>query len=204
MTTTENPERFEAAIARVDAANREDPNVESFQGEPIAKELLYSERMTAWLDRLAPDAPEPVRLAARCQHLRRWTIPRDGYPMTRSGYRQWRTELGKFHAAAAADILRDVDYDEETIERVRSLLRKEDLKSDPDMQLLEDVICLVFLENHFDDFSRQHEEDKLIAIVRKVWHKMSPRGHEAALGLPMTDENRALLKKALGPSDDAG
>ena len=152
--------------------------------------------MTAWLERLAPDASEALRLAARGQHICRWTIPRDSYPMDRAGYLRWRNECKRMHAEKLGEILKEVGYDQATIDRVQSLVRKERLKADPETQLLEDVICLVFLENYFADFSRQHDEAKLIDIVRKTWKKMSPQGHEAALKLPLTDETRRARPKS--------
>ena len=188
----QDTERFRAAINRIDAAN-----CEMYQGQQRPRELLYSERMTAWLARMAPNASEPVRLAARAQHIRRWEIPRNSYPMDRNGYRCWRTDLGKFHAETAGRILRSVGYDETTIERVGSLLRKERLKTDPDCQLLEDVICLVFLEYELADFAKKHDEEKLIHILRRTWKKMSLRGHKAALALPLADDLLAIVEKAV-------
>ena len=117
--------------------------------------------------------------------------------MDRPGYHRWRTDLGKFHAQAAGEILQEVGYDAPTVSRVESLLRKERLKSDPEAQLLEDVICLVFLENYFAPFSERHDEQKLIGILRRTWTKMSPRGHDAALKLELPPEKRALIEKAL-------
>ena len=190
--------RFEAAIARFDAANADDPRREVFDGVEYPRELLYAQRMTSWLEKLAPDAPETLRLAARCQHIRRWTIPRGAYPMDRSGYRAWRTRLAEFHADTAGEILRDTGYDEQTVRRVQSLLRKEKLKLDPEVQLLEDVICLVFLESYFSDFAKQHDQDKLVGIVRKTWKKMSPHGHQAALALNLPSSARSIVEKALG------
>ena len=190
--------RFEAAIARFDAANADDPRREVFDGVEYPRELVYAQRMTSWLEKLAPDAPETLRLAARCQHIRRWTIPRRTYPMDRSGYRAWRTRLAEFHADTAGEILRDTGYDEQTVRRVQSLLRKEKLKLDPEVQLLEDVICLVFLESYFSDFAKQHDQDKLVGIVRKTWKKMSPHGHQAALALNLPPSARSIVEKALG------
>ena len=190
-------DRFEQAIRRIDEANAADPNQEVHDGKPYPKELLYGRRMTEWLDRLDPKSSEPLRLAVRAQHIRRWEIPRDSYPKDRQGYRAWRTDLGKFHAQTAAAILTEVGYDEQTIARVQSLLRKERLKTNPDCQLLEDVICLVFLENHFEEFSQQHDEEKLLNIVRRTWKKMSDRGHQAALALPLSASARRIVEKAL-------
>ena len=188
---------FEKAIARFDAENAEDPNRDIVEGTPVPKELLYARRMTQWLERLAPDASVPLRLSARCQHLRRWEIPRSSFPMDRAGYHRWRTDLARMHADRAGEILRDVGYDEPTIARVQSLVRKEWLKQDAEAQLLEDVICLVFLESYFAEFARQHDEPKLIGILRRTWKKMSPRGHAEALKLPLGDRERALVERAL-------
>jgi len=190
-------ERFNAAIARFDAANADDPTTEVFQGAVYPKELLYAQRMTAWLDNIAPEASEVLRLAVRCQHIQRWTIPRHTYAMDRHGYLRWRTTLAKFHADTAAAILRDVGYGDGTVQRVQTLLRKERLKRDPEVQCLEDVICLVFLEHYLAAFATQHDEIKVLDILRKTWTKMSPRGHEVALTLPMSPEARRLVEQAL-------
>jgi hypothetical protein len=192
-----DPARFRTAVERFDAANARDPNVTVVDDVPEPKELVYAQRMTEWLNRLEPDASEPVQLAARCQHLMRWSIPRDAYPKDRPGYLKWRTTLYDFHADQAAEILRDLGYDEATIARVRSLVRKEKIKTDPEMQLLEDVICLVFLENYFAEFAADHDEEKLIRILRRTWSKMSPRGHAAALALELPDREKKLIERAL-------
>ncbi len=190
-------DRHSAAFAQFDAANREDPHKEVYEGKEQPKEFVYSLHMTRWLDKLAPDASEALRLAARCQHICRWKIPRDTYPMTRTGYKQWRTDLAKYHAEKAGQILGDVGYEEEIIQRVQSLLQKENLKLDPETQLLEDVIGVVFVENYMEEFAQQHEEEKLLTILRKTWKKMSSRGHQAILNLELPAPVRELLEKAL-------
>lgn len=176
--------RFEQAIARIDAANAEDPNQETADGHECPKELLYAQRMSAMLERFTSDASEALQLAVRCQHIQRWKIPRSDYPMTRPGYHQWRTRLRDFHAELTAALLKDVGYDDETIARVCSLVRKERLQQDAEAQTLEDVAVLVFLESYLEDFVRTHpeyDEAKLIDILRKSLRKMSSRGREAAL-----------------------
>jgi hypothetical protein len=190
-------ERFTQAIRHFDAANAEDPQHEVVDGVPVSKELLYAQRLTARLERFAPDASEALRLAARSQHIRRWMIPRDHYPMDRRGYLQWRTTLGKFHADTAAAILREVGYEEETIQRVQSLLRKEGLKRDPEMQCLEDVICLVFLESYCAGFAGQHETAKALSILRKTWNKMSEHGRKVARAAGLPPEVQRMIDAAL-------
>jgi len=190
-------ERFTKAILRFDAANAEDPETEVVEGESYPRELLYAQRMSTWLERYAPDASEALRLAVRCQHIRRWVIPRRDYPMDRRGYLQWRTTLAKFHAETAAEILRQVGYEEGMIARVQSMLRKEGLTRDPEVQCLEDVICLVFLENYCADFARQHETAKALGVLRKTWSKMSARGQEVARASVLPPEVQRLIEAAL-------
>jgi hypothetical protein len=189
--------RLDDALRRFDEANAEDPNHEVVEGEPVPKELVYGQRMSARLSAFAPNAPETVQLAARAQHIRRWEVPRDSYPAGRAGYLKWRTDLYKRHGELAGAIMRDAGYDDEIIERVGTLLRKRGLKTDPDVQLLEDVICLVFLEHYFHDFAMKHDEEKLIPIVQKTWKKMTERAHEAALRLDYAPEDLAVIQKAL-------
>ena len=153
--------------------------------------------MSARLAAFAPDAPESVQLAARAQHIRRWEVPRDGYPEGRAGYLKWRTDLYKRHGEVAGSIMEEVGYDEATIERVKTLLRKRGLKTDPDVQLMEDVICLVFLEHYFHDFAQKHDEEKLIPIVQKTWNKMTEQAHASALRIDYAPEDLAIIRKAL-------
>jgi hypothetical protein len=189
--------RLDEAFRRFDEANVEDPNTEMVDGKPLPKELIYAQRMSARLAAFAPDAPETVKLAARAQHIRRWEVPRDSYPEGRAGYLKWRTDLYKRHADLAAGIMRDVGYEDETVERVRTLLRKRGLKTDPDVQLMEDVICLVFLEHYFHDFAPKHDAEKLIPIVQKTWNKMTEQAHEAALQLDLAPNDLAVIQQAL-------
>jgi hypothetical protein len=200
---TPDRERFDLALARIDAANAEDPGRETDGGVAVPKELLYARRMTAWLERLAPDASEALRLAVRAQHVRRWTVPRERYPAGRKGYHEWRSTLARFHADTAAAILREVGYDEETVRRVQALIRKEGLGHDPETQLLEDAVCLVFVEHHLADFAAGRDEEQLIGILRKTWRKMSPRGRQIAVELELPAPARALLDRAVagGPAD---
>ncbi len=192
--------KFPAAIASIDEANAADPNRELLDGVEQPKELVYGRRMSAWLDRLYPGASEALRLAVRAQHLRRWAIPRDEFPMTRAGYHAWRTRLYRFHAEEAGALLERAGYDAATIARVQELLQKKNLRDDPETQALEDTACLVFIEFHLADFARRDgmDEKKLIGVLRKTWKKMSDRAHAAALALPMPDDLRALVGKALG------
>ncbi|MDO1512829.1 DUF4202 domain-containing protein [Maribacter confluentis] len=194
MATTN---KLELAFQLFDTANEQDPNTEVFKGTTYPKEVLYGQRMTKRLNEFNPNASEALRLTARCQHICRWEIPRESYEMNREGYLRWRQELKKFHANKAATLLDEVGYDQETIDKVRFLLEKKQLKKNEETQCLEDVICLVFLEYYFEPFALKHPEDKTIDILQKTWRKMSAKGHEAALALPLSSYSTNLITKAL-------
>lgn len=190
-------ERLRRAIEWIDRANGEDPERETWRGQDYPKALLYGMRMSEWLARLAPDATEAQQLAARAQHIRRWTVPRESYPATREGYLLWRSFLYRFHAEQAGAIAREVGYDEASIEAVKKMVGKRGIKHDPDVQLIEDVACLVFLEHYFPDFAKDYDEAKLIDIVRKTWRKMSERAHQEALKLTLPEPLNTVVAKAL-------
>ena len=191
--------QFEQTLAEIDAANAQDPNLEMVDGLPHPKELVYSQRMTQQLKKFLPNPSEILQLAARGQHICRWKIPRSDYPMDRQGYKKWRLDLAVFHGETLGEILAENNYDESTIQRVKDLLLKRSLKRDDEVQALEDVICLVFLEFYLDDFASKHDEAKLIDIIQKTWNKMSAAGHAAALNLPLSKAMLALVTKALQP-----
>jgi hypothetical protein len=184
---------FENALRRIDAAHGEDPEREG--GRP--KELVYAERMSAWLAKLAPQASEVLRLAVRCQHLKRWAISRSSFPEGKVGYLSWRKQESLAHAALAGDILAAAGYDVDAVKRVQSLVKKERIKHDAEAQLLEDVTCLVFLEFEFAPFAAKHPEGKVIDILRKTWPKMSAQGQAAALALKLPAPLRTMVEKAL-------
>ncbi|MEX1062839.1 MAG: DUF4202 domain-containing protein [Balneolaceae bacterium] len=188
---------YQLAVKKMDEANSQDPNREMVEGRELPKELIYARRMTEWLAKLDPDASEALRLATRCQHIERWAIPREDYPMTRPGYLKWRNDLKRYHAERAGEILRDTGYTDELIRKVQDLVMKKGLKTDPEAQILEDVACLVFLAYYFEEFSQNHSEEKLVRIIRKTWRKMSEKGQAMAVNLHLSDSARRLMEKAV-------
>ncbi len=192
-----NPDRVQRCLDRFDALNAEDPHKEP---DGLPKELVYARRMTSWLERLAPDAPEEVRLAVRAQHIRRWEVPRSSYPKGRAAYLKWRKDLGRFHAETAGTVMRECGFDCDSVAKVQRIIRKEQFKIDPWAQLLEDVACLVFLEFYFEPFANEQDEESMINILRRTWRKMSDRGHEAAGTISYSPRCAALLNSALEAS----
>src|SRR5262245_33239278 len=196
--------RLEDVIAAIDAANGRDPNTIEAEGRSEPAELVYGWRMSAALARLAPAASEPLRIAARGQHIERWTSPRRGYPEGRVGYLRWRKDLQDFHARRLAEIMSARSYDATAIARVGALIRKEKLKSDAEVQMLEDVACIVFLEHYLGDFLRKTDEDKLAGILAKTWNKMSPLGREEAEKLALPPPVPTLLEQGLARQRSGG
>lgn len=201
MTT--GSQRFDRAIALFDAANAEDPRTEAGpNGQAVPRELLYAQRMTDMIARFAPDAPEVARLAVRAQHIQRWKVPRDSYPMNRDGYLQWRTGLYRFHADTAGRLMKEAGYDDATIDRVQQAVGKRGLKVNADTQLLEDVADLVFIEHYMLGFADQkpdYSDEKWLEIIRKTWKKMSPAAREFALAgkIRLPEPLKPLIARAV-------
>ena len=191
------PTRFETAIALIDKKNAEDINTYSVSGMEYPKELLYSQRMSRTLLQFDPNASKALQIAARAQHICRWKIARNEYPMDRVGYLKWRQDLKQMHAELTADILAEVGYDDEFIDRVKAIVLKKLIKKNKESQTIEDVICLVFLDFYFDEFAAKHSDEKIIDILQKTWKKMSDEGHAEALKIKFSEKSLALVKQAI-------
>ena len=194
---TDQP-RLQALLRAIDEANRDDPLTVAADGKDWPKEEIYGLRMSQCLDEFKNSPDEVLQIACRAQHIQRWKIPRSDYPTGKAGYYRWRTELGKFHAETTAALMQNHGYSEDEIEQTKSILRKQNLKSDANSQAMEDVACLVFLRFYFDDFANDYSDEKVISIVQKTWAKMSERGQQAALQLPLSEQGLALVQRALG------
>ncbi|HVR18747.1 MAG TPA: DUF4202 domain-containing protein [Polyangiaceae bacterium] len=191
-------DRFERAKLAFDQLNGLDPVTETVDGKPVPRLIAQADRLSHWIERLEPNASEPLRLAARCQHIERWKIARDEFPPGRVGYLQWRTKLARFHADRAEGVLQGAGYDDDDVQAVRRIVTKQNLHSNADSQTMEDALCLVFLEFEFDAFLQKYpDEEKAIEILQKSWKKMSLRGRQAALTLPFAPRARQLIEAAL-------
>ena len=192
-----DPARFEAALRRFDEENSRDPHSENVDGVSHPREFIYAQWLTDWVLKFSPNASEELRLAARCQHLCRWKIPRDSYPMTRPGYLKWRADLKRFHADRTGEILREVGYPDAVITRVQDLNLKKNFPTDPESCVLEDALCLVFLEHQLADLAAKTADDKVITALQKSWKKMTPAAHAEALKLSYGAREKALIEQAL-------
>ena len=191
------PTRFETAIALIDKANSEDINTYEVSGINYPKELLYSQRMTRKLLQFEPNASKALQIAARAQHICRWKIARDEYPIDRLGYLKWRETLKRMHGDLTTDILKQVGYDDQFTDRVKAIILKKLIKKNEESQSFEDTICLVFLDYYFEEFASKHNDEKVIDILKKTWIKMSDKGHEAALKIPFSEKSLVLVKQAI-------
>ncbi|MDN3639668.1 DUF4202 domain-containing protein [Simiduia curdlanivorans] len=192
-----NPEVLASVLADIDQRNSKDPQQVEHHSKTLGAAQLYGVRMNERLAAFCHSPSFALIIATRAQHIERWHLARSAYPMDRPGYHRWRTDLAKHHAQVTAKILSEHKLEASLIDEVSSLLKKENLKSNPNTQILEDVACLVFLEFYLADFASKHDEEKLISIIQKTWRKMSESGHQAALTITFDPQIETLIKKAL-------
>ncbi|HEY4245549.1 MAG TPA: DUF4202 domain-containing protein [Lacunisphaera sp.] len=181
----------------IDATHSADPKTTT-DGKPA--ELIYADRMEAWVVRVAPAATPLLRLAARCQHLERWSVPRATFPEGKVGYLNWRRSLYVKQAARAKELLLQAGVPANESDEAATWVAKSGLKTNAGTQTLEDAACLVFLENEIEDFAAQHAEypaEKFVGIIKKTWRKMSPLAQQAALGLSLRPDIAELVKTAI-------
>lgn len=190
--------KLDEAFEKFDEYNKNAPDIVSWEGVIYPSEYFYALKLYEWVKKLDPGASEVLLLASRSQHIGRWEIARNSYPEGRVGYLKWRSDLSRFHADKSSEILRSVNYDEQTILRVSEIIRKQKLKNDPEVQTIENALCIVFLKYQFDDLIAKLSTDKMVDILRKTWGKMSEPGQQAALTLEFSEQGKALIAEALG------
>lgn len=189
---------FDSAIVRFDYANSLDPNTDvDDMGNKVPRELLYAKRLYKEVENLCGSPSEHLLLAARSQHIMRWKIPRDSYSMDKKGYLEWRSKLKLYHAAMSSNILVEVGYDENTIELVKNIILKKNFPNDPEVRVMEDSLCLMFLKYQLSSFSQKNSEEKVVNAIKKSWAKMSENGRNAALNVPYSDTCKVFINKAL-------
>ena len=171
--------------------------METVDGKSYPRELIYAQWLTDWVLKLTPKASEPLRLAARCQHICRWEIPRSSYPMDKPGYLRWRADLKKFHADKSGKILREAGYDETIVQRVQELNLKKNFPNDPEVCVLEDALCLVFLERQLAPLATKSDDEKMINALQKSWKKMTTAARTEALKLNYAPREKSLIGRAL-------
>lgn len=191
--------RLRAALAAIDDANVADPTLVTVRGSRGPKEIVHANLVTEWVLRLKPDADEALLLAARGHHFRRWTVPRSSYPEGRTGYLRWRKDLHGQHARELGVVLTDAGYDETTIARVQAIVRKDGLAraaANDDVQVLEDALCLVFLETQLVDIAARLDPAKLPGVITKTAKKMSPAGLALIAEVPLGAGAHRILDAA--------
>lgn len=189
--------KLEQAFQLFDAYNKQDPFKITWDGKEYPSEVFYAQKLHDSIKVLDPAPSEALLLASKCQHIGRWEIERKTYPEGRVGYLTWRSDLSKFHAQKAKEILESLDYTEDIVARVNDIVLKRQLKINPEVQTMENALCLVFLEYQFDDLIEKLSEEKMINVIRKTWKKMSDPGKEIALSLKYSEKAALLLDKSL-------
>jgi hypothetical protein len=188
---------LDAAFAAIDAANADDPSTLVVRGVVRPKEQAHAELAVEWVRRLDPDASDALLIAARAHHVRRWDIPRSDEPDGREGYLRWKNRLQRHHAEVVGEVLPAAGVDPGTVARVQDLVRKRRIKSDTEVQTLEDALCLVFVETQFAELAGKLTEDHMVDVVAKTLEKMTPAGRAAALALPLDDDALRIVRQAM-------
>ncbi len=189
--------RLEKAFRLFDAYNQKDPNIFIWNQETYPQEYFLALRLYEWVLQLQPDASEELLLASRSQHIGRWEMPRDSYPEGREAYLRWRRELAIFHAEKSTALMVEAGFGTETTSRVRQIILKQKIKVDPEVQTIENALCLVFLQFQYEDFHHKHSPEKVINILKKSLLKMDQDGHQHALSLKYTAEGQNYINEAL-------
>lgn len=190
--------RLEKAFELFDAYNKQDPNTINCGEVTYPAEYFYALQLYNWVKKLEPNASEELLLASRSQHIGRWKSPREDYPAGKAGYYQWRINLAKFHADTAGALMKQTGYTDEEIKTVQGIIRKEHLRTNHEVQVMEDALCLVFLQFQYEDFITKHEDEKVITILQRTWKKMSQAGRDAAISISFNPRGKELIEKALG------
>ncbi|MFY7889226.1 MAG: DUF4202 domain-containing protein [Spirosomataceae bacterium] len=185
------------AFELFDTYNQQDPTSFIWEGTSYPQEYFMALKLHEWVEKLTPEASEPLLLASRSQHIGRWTVARNSYPEGKVGYLTWRKDLGKFHAKTAGELMAQVGYDAETIERTQQIILKQRIKQDAEVQTIENALCLVFLEYQYEAFHPKHEADKVIDILKKSLLKMDAHGHSFALKLSFSEIGLSYVQEAL-------
>jgi len=185
------------AFEQFDDYNKNDPHVFIWDGISYPQEYFLALRLYEWVKKLAPDASEELLLASRCQHIGRWEIPRNTYPEGRDGYLKWRKDLALYHAEKASVILQSAGYNDDTISRTKQIILKQKIKVDKEVQVMENALCLVFLEFQYEDFYPKHPPEMVINILKKSLLKMDRHGHQFALGLIYSEKGLFYISEAL-------
>jgi len=191
--------KLDTAFKLFDEYNRKDPRNFTWDNVSEPQEYFFAIKLYDWVLKLNPQADEELLLASRSQHIGRWEIPREDYPEGREPYLKWRKDLALHHAAITGRLMAEAGYSQEQIERVTQIILKKRIKVDPDVQTMENALCLVFLQFQYEDFRKKYEAepDKIINILRKSLLKMDAHGHNFALTLPYTGEGLHLVNEAL-------
>ena len=185
------------AFELFDTYNQQDPTSFIWEGTSYPQEYFMALKLHEWVEKLTPEASEPLLLASRSQHIGRWTVARNSYPEGKVGYLTWRKDLGKFHAKTAGELMAQVGYDAETIERTQQIILKQRIKQDAEVQTIENALCLVFLEYQYEAFHPKHEADKVVDILKKSLLKMDAHGHSFALKLSFSEKGLSYVQEAL-------
>lgn len=189
--------KLDIAFQQFDNYNKKDPHIFTWDNIAYPQEYFLALKLFEWVVKLDPNASESLLLASRSQHIGRWEIPRDSYPDGREAYLKWRRDLAMYHAEKSASMMKDAGYNEEQMARLKQIILKQKIKVDNEVQVMENALCLVFLQFQYEEFYTKHSPEKVINILRKSLLKMDKHGHQFALSLNYSEKGLFYINEAL-------
>ncbi len=168
--------QYNAAIELIDAIHNQDPSTVTFEGVEVKAELQYSQRMLSMLEKVQPKALLELKLAAQCQHMSRWSIPRATFSMDKKGYYQWRAAIMEYQLNITSTVLKQAEVNDESIEVIVDALKNKADKTNLNASIIEDTACLTFIKWYLVPFAGQFDVYKAKIILQKTANKMSDKG----------------------------
>ena len=185
--------QYTKAVELINSVHNQDPNSETIDGVDIKAELLYSQRMLAILQKVQPNASLELQLAAQCQHISRWSIPRTTFSMDKKGYYQWRAAIMEHQLSVTSSVLKQAEINEQSIEIVVDTLKNKADKTNINASIIEDTACLTFIKWYLVPFAGQFDPEKAKVILQKTVGKMSERGLKLIPELQLSVEVHKVL-----------
>jgi hypothetical protein len=185
--------QYTIAIRLIDTIHNQDLISETIDGVEIKAELLYSNRMLAVLEKVAPDASFELKLAAKCQHISRWSIPRATFPVGKKGYYDWRAAIMAHQLNVSTSVLKQAEINDQSIEIIVDVLKNKADKTNQNASIIEDTACLTFIKWYLVPFTGQFDAAKAKIILQKTAGKMSERGLGLLPEMELSEEVHQVL-----------
>ena len=149
--------------------------------------------MLSILQKVQPNASLELQMAAQCQRISRWSIPRTTFSMDKKGYYQWRAAIMEHQLSVTSSVLKQAEINQQSIEIVVDTLKNKADKTNINASIIEDTACLTFIKWYLVPFAGQFDPEKAKVILQKTANKMSERGLKLIPELQLSVEVHKVL-----------